>query len=240
MKINKRRFFGFMLLSVSSFVYPQESGDNTIENEYADFGANEGITIYGETVNPDEDYILEHLNSFVSKRKRFIENELLDDAGFRRTGNIRFRKSTGSEKALSVLHGVAHTFSFGIVPIKPFLEVEYGKLPKGEYYPFETVIYSSKYRDYSPDILRAMELEYKLQIEFGNGILYSDNMHYYSEENIKKFEELALMLPDTIENFRKLKDRYLNEELPRIRRALERQKSTKIQAMAAGGQAASV
>lgn len=225
MKIEKKQIFLVGLLSLRLFVYPQENNDIENKNEYNDFGTDQGITIYAELPNPDEDYILESLNGFPSERKNFIENEFLADAGFRRSGNIKFRKSGGSEKTLSVLHGITHAFSFGIVPMKSFFEIEYGELPKGEYYNFESIIYTSKYKKYSLEMLTALELEYKLQIEFCNGILYSGNINYYSEENIQKFEELALMLPDFIENFGHLKNRYLKVELPKIKAALERYKN---------------
>jgi hypothetical protein len=217
--------------SLKLFIYPQEDNEENAENNsediraYTDFGVDEGITIYREPPTAEENYILDHLNGVSSERKNFIEHEFLAEAGFRRTGNIKFRKSNSSEKALSVLHGVFHALSFGIAPMKPFFEIEYGKLPKGEYYKFESILYLSKYNACSREILAAIELEYKLQIEFSNGILYSDNINYYTEENIKQFEALASILPDSIEGFRQLRERYLNIELPKIKAALEKYKN---------------
>ena len=68
-------------------------------------------------------------------------------------------------------------------------------------------------------------MEYKLQIEFCNGILHQNNINYYTEKNIKRFEELVLILPDSNEGYSKLKGRYLNIELPKIKAALERYKN---------------
>jgi hypothetical protein len=147
-------------------------------------------------------------------------------AGFRKTGNIRYRKSKTSEKILSVLHGVGHAFSFGKIPMLPFSEIEYNELPSGEYYKFEQIIPASKYRTVSPEILIILELEYKLQIEFCNGILIErNNLKHYTENNIKYFEELILKLPELSESIKKIKDRFLNIELPRIKAALERYKN---------------
>jgi hypothetical protein len=227
MKMEKKQFLLVIIFSIKLFIYPQENNNLGIENEseYIDFGIDEGIIIYGEPPDPDEDYILLNLNGFQTERENFIENKFLAEAGFRRSGNIKYRKTKGSEKALSVLHGITHAFSFGIVPMKPYFEIEYGELPKGEYYAFESIIYTSKYKYYSPAILTAIELEYKLQIEFCNGILHQNNINYYTEENIKRFEELVLILPDSIEGYSQLKGRYLNIELPKIKAALERYKN---------------
>jgi hypothetical protein len=173
-----------------------------------------------------EGYIINQLNGFPSERKEFIETEFLEEAGFRRTGNIRYRKSKGSEKALSVLHGVSHAFSFGIVPMIPFFEIDYAELPNGEYYKFDQVILTSNYRNISPEVRIILEIEYKLQIEFCNGILIeNNNLNYYTEKNIQYFEELIMELPELPESIKKLKERYLNIELPKIKSALERYKS---------------
>jgi hypothetical protein len=53
-----------------------------------------------------------------------------------------------SEKVLSILHGLGHAFneiSFGLVqiPMKPFFEIDYSKLPEGDYYKFEQIIPTS-------------------------------------------------------------------------------------------------
>jgi len=202
-------------------VYAQETGNS--ENLYdEDFGIAGGITIYGQ--QPIDLYVLEQINGSLSARKQFIETDFLEESGFRRTGNVKYRKTESSEKALSVLHGVGHMLSLGIVPMKPFYEVEYAKLPKGEFYKFEAVFVKSNFKDVTPEVLTLIELEYMLQIEFCNGIIIQDNIHYYMDENINKFERLILGLPDFPENVYKAKNRYLNE-LKRIRAALERRRN---------------
>ncbi|GHV82568.1 hypothetical protein AGMMS49991_11260 [Spirochaetia bacterium] len=68
-----------------------------------------------------------------------------------------------------------------------------------------------------------MELEYMLQVEFCNGVLIRDwNQNYYTKKNIAKFEEMANSLPESPPSIKQLKDRYLNEDLPKIKAALER------------------
>jgi uncharacterized protein (DUF1499 family) len=68
-----------------------------------------------------------------------------------------------------------------------------------------------------------MELEYKLQVEFSDGALIENwNVKYYTEENIEKFEQLILSLPDSIDGIRHIKERFLNIELPKIKSALYR------------------
>jgi predicted DNA-binding protein len=186
-----------------------------------------GITIYGEMTKEyshesTEGYIVSQLNGFPSERKEFIETKFLEEAGFRRTGNIRYRKSNGSEKSLSVLHGIFHAVSQGIIPMKPFFEIEYAELPKGEYYKFEQIILTSNYRTILPEVLIILELEYKLQIEFCNGTLIENNKKYYTEESIRYFEELIKKLPEIPESINKLKERYVKTELPKIKSALER------------------
>ncbi|MDR2601613.1 MAG: hypothetical protein LBC53_04080 [Spirochaetaceae bacterium] len=170
-----------------------------------------------------EGYIVNQLNGLPSERKEFIGKKLLEEAGFRRVGNVRYRKSNGSEKSLSVLHGIFHAITQGMTPMKPFFEIEYAELPKGEYYKFEQIILTSNYRTISPEVLIVLELEYKLQIEFCNGTLIeSSNKKYYTEENIKYFEELIGKLPETPESINKLKERYIKIELSKIKSALER------------------
>ena len=185
------------------------------------------ITVYGEMpqeFSPEsfEANALTALNGTPSKRREFIENDFLKNAGFRRTGNIRFRRTDASEKALSVLHGILHPFSFGIVPTKPLLEIEYERLPIGVFYSFQTIIESSGLNDISSDVLLVMELEYMLQIEFCNGVLTRYHVNYYTNENISKFEKLIHDLPEYPENIQRLRERYLNIELPKIKQALER------------------
>jgi hypothetical protein len=219
-------------------MYGQE---NNTENNPYDFITDTGTAIYVTIPKNDEnekdiseeqkdgekDYslveknILTQLNGTLSERKSFIEEDFLKSAGFRRTGNVKFRKTDTAEKALSGLHGLGHALVPGI-PMKPFFEIEYGALPKGQYYDFSSVLYTSKYKNYSREILIALELEYKLHIEFCNGILYSENIRYYTNENIKKFEELASLLPNS---FKQLKERYLQSELPKIKKALERREN---------------
>jgi hypothetical protein len=204
----------------------------TEESEFYDFGTDDGITIYANHPKEEfpggtvEHYVLEKLAGSPADQKEFIENDFLEKAGFRRAGNIKHRKSTGGEKALSVWHGIARVLSFGIVPMKPFSEIEYEKLPDGEFYKFKSVLVRSEYLDISPEVLIVMELEYMLQIEFCSGILIPNhNINYYTEEHIHKFEQLALNLPDYPESIKKLKERYLHIELGKIKSALERYKN---------------
>jgi hypothetical protein len=123
-----------LLLFLPRTVYAQEN-DIDNEDEYYGFGMAEGITVYGDR-SATETKILGALNGSLSDRKNFIENDLLEDAGFRRKGNVRYRKTEASEKRLSILHGVGSLLSFGLIPAKPFFEIEYAKLPKGRYYSF--------------------------------------------------------------------------------------------------------
>jgi hypothetical protein len=169
-----------------------------------------------------EGFILNNLNGYTFERKEFIETGFLEEAGFRRTGGVKYRKTKPSEKVLSVLQGLAHALSFERIPMAPFFGIEYDKLPEGEYYDFKQIILTSNYRDISPEVLIVLELEYKLQIEFCNGILYRNNVKYYDEDNIKYFEELIAKLPEAPDSIRKIKDRFLNIELPRIKSSVER------------------
>jgi hypothetical protein len=217
-----RRILFFLLLLVNSFIYTQET-----DNDY-DFGTSDGITVYGERQEEfdsksTEAEVLKQLNGNAYDRKQFIESKLLEGAGFRRTGNVKYRKTNASEKTLSVLHGAVRVFSFGFAPIsqKPFLETEYDRLPKGEHYRFESVIIKSELLNVTPEVLTLIELEYMLQIEFCNGTLIRDSLKYYTEANINKFEELILKLPDYPESINRAKKRYLNE-LKKIKAALER------------------
>jgi len=195
--------------------------------EYYDIGGYGAISIIGERppeYEPEsiEAIVLSSLNGSLPERKNFIENNLLENAGFRRTGNVRYRKTDGGEKTLSVLHGVANLLSFGVVPMKSFSEVDYGRLPDGEYYTFQSVIGSSGLKDILPEVLVVLELEYMLQIEFCYGILIENNKRYYTKENMEKFEILILKLSDYPESIKQLKERYLDIELPKIKNALER------------------
>ena len=214
------------MVVVCSGVFAQEPHDD-LYDDYYDFGISGGITIFGERPSEyasesTEANILSALNGSPSDRKNFIENDLLHNAGFRSTANLRYRRTDGTEKALSVLHGIGRVLSFGIVPMKPFFEVDYGRLPNGVYFSFETVISSSELNDISPDVLAVMKIEYKLQIEFGNGFLSNSNRNYYTQENINRFEMLILDLPELPESIGQLKERYLNNALPAIKRSFER------------------
>lgn len=195
-----------------------------IDDEYNDFGMAEGITIFGD-FPPDsaEASILAKIGGLAVDRERFVKEDLLRDAGFQRNGNAKYRQTTGGEKTISVLRGVFHAVSLGMVPMKPFLEVEYERLPRGNFYRFDRVIDASPLKDLAPEVRAVMELEYMLQVEFVNGALVRGwNEKYYSPRNIAKFEELAASLPASPPSVEKLKNRYLNEELPRIKAALER------------------
>jgi len=107
------------------------------------------------------------------------------------------------------------------VPMKPFFEVEYDRLPKGDHYKFESVIIKNDLINAAPEVLTIIELEYMLQMEFCYGIVIQDTVKYYTDENIKKFENLIYKLPDHPESIKKAKARYLNE-LKSIKAALER------------------
>jgi hypothetical protein len=221
-----KRIIFILALFVNSTTYSQEADNNLGDYYYFDTGTAEGITIYGELPRGyDSDsinaYVLNQLNGSRSDRKQFIEAKFLEESGFRRTGNVQFRRSTGAEKASSILYGIGHIFSFGIVPMRPFSEIEHDRLPRGEYYTFESVLIKSNFTNVTPEILTLMKLEYMLQIEFCNGILIRDNINYYTDANINKFESLILLLPDFPETIHQSKNRYLNE-LGKIRAALER------------------
>lgn len=220
----KRILILFIFFS-NAVIYAQETDENS-DDGYYDFTSDAGVTIFGE--RPDLDavnaYVLNQLSGTLSDRKQFIETDFLEGAGFRRTANVKYRKSDSSEKALSVLHGFAHLFSLGIVPMKPFFEIEYDKLPKGKYYNFDAVFIKSNFKNVSPDVLTIIELEYMLQVEFFNGIIIHDNINYYTDEYIDNFENLILRLPDYPENINQIKNRYLRE-LQKIRSALERHRN---------------
>jgi hypothetical protein len=108
--------------------------------------------------------------------------------------------------------------------MRPFIEIEYGILPNGQYYDFNLIISSSQFRYASPEVLIIMELEYKLQIEFCYGIAIRDNQNYYTDENINKFEELIMRLPEYPESILLARNRFLNE-LQKIKAAHERRKN---------------
>jgi hypothetical protein len=209
-----------LLLFLPRSVYSQENDINN-EDEYYEYWLAEGLTVYGDRL-ATEAKIISALNGSLSNRKNFIENDLLENAGFRRTGNVKYRKTEASEKGLSILHGVGAILSFGLVPRKPFFEIDYAKLPKGQYYSFESVIIHSELKNISLDVYNILKLEYMLQIEFANGIVIESTLKYYTKENIEKFEKLILSLPDSPENISQIKERYLKIELPKIKRVFNR------------------
>jgi hypothetical protein len=209
------------LLFMPQINFSQESDIDDEEEYYYYYMMGEGITVYGER-SPAETRILSALNGSLSSRRNFIENDLLNNAGFRRTANVRYRKTDASEKGLSILHGFGHLFSFGIIPTTPFFEIDYARLPRGQYYSFESVIIHSEFNNLSLDVYNVLKLEYMLQIEFANGIIISDTVNYYTDENIERFENLILSLPDSPESIRLVKERYLNIELPKVKRAFYR------------------
>ena len=200
--------------------------EDLYDDNYYDLESSEGITIYGDQNKYEkENKIIEILNQNQEKREIFIEEELLIKSCFRRTGNVKFRKTTGGEKSISVLQALVHGF-VPIIPMKPFFEEEYDKLPKGEFYNFYTVLMKNELRNVSKEIQIIMELEYKLQIEFCNGILIENwNIKYYTDENIKYFEQLIMLLPETMEDIKTIKERFREIELPKIKSALDRYKN---------------
>ena len=236
----KKRIY-LILLFLTHHIFSDElNNDSSLqeysEDEYYDYGFYEGITIYGNR-DEIENKIIEILNREEKVRERFIEEELLIKSGFRRTANVKFRKTTGTEKALSVLHGIFHAVSEAvsevvsrvtplepaIVPMTQFFEEEYARLPNGEFYTFYSVLINSDLKNVSLDLQKVMELEYKLQIEFSNGILIENwNLKYYTEENIEKFERLIVSLSESREDITSIKERFLNTELPKVKAALYR------------------
>jgi hypothetical protein len=230
-----------ILVVLALFVYQAAFAEGTVDTaapaqtdeNYYDYGISEGITVYDEHSRPKfsseltESYILIRLGGFSDDREQFIKEDLLKNAGFRSTANVRFRKTSGAEKTVSVLYGLSHAFSLGVVPTTPFFETDYARLPRGELYAFESVVPGNQLENVSPEVRTTVELEYMLQVEFCNGVLIRNyNTDYYTEENIAKFEELAMSLADdTSPEIKRLKDRYLNEDLPRIKAALDRYKN---------------
>jgi hypothetical protein len=231
-----KKILFILVFFVNMTGYAQEVNDNEDFNDILyDFESSKGITVYAEqpkeyAAESKNAYVLNQINGSFSDRKQFIETDFLDKSGFRRNADVKYRKTTASEKIYSVLSGVVSIFSNGLTPIKPFFGIEYDKLPKGEAYKFESVFIKSDYKDVSPEVLTVMELEYMLQIEFRNGIIIHDNINnysnvnYYTDENINKFEKLILELPNAPESIYQAKNRYLNE-LPRIKAAFERYKN---------------
>jgi hypothetical protein len=221
-----------MIYLITSFIYSQEIEDNeTIDEDYYDIGMSPGITIYGERQEEYDSesmdaYVLHQINGSLADRKQFLETDFLSEAGFRRTANVKYRKTEPSEKAISLLRGFFRVASLGLLPIslKPFFETEHDRLPRGEYYKFESIIIKSQFIGATPEVLTIIELEYMLQIEFFHGAVIHDNIKYYTDENINKFEKLILKLPDYPESINQAKTRYLNE-LQKIKEAFERYKN---------------
>jgi hypothetical protein len=94
----KKSILIVLLLIINTIIH----GQNTIDDGYLDFGMDEGITIYGERLrefNSEtlEAYILTQLNGTILERKQFIETGFLEEAGFRRTGNVKYRRTKASE-----------------------------------------------------------------------------------------------------------------------------------------------
>jgi hypothetical protein len=223
---NRRYILFFLLAFIHAILCPQEFSEN---DDYHDFGGEAGITIYGdipEEFAPEslETHVLNQLNGSLSLREQFIETEFLEQSGFRRTANVKYRKTDGGEKALSVLHGIGKLVSFGIIPLIPFSEIDYDRLAKGQYYSFESVMIKSEFANISPDVWNIMKLEYMLQIEFRNGLLFQDNINYYTDENIEKFESLILKLPHYPASILEAKTRFL-DELIKIKASLERHRN---------------
>ena len=219
-----------LLLILSSNNYTQELDDkNFLKDHYYDLGEIGGITVFAERIQefvPEsiEARILTALNGSLTERRQFIGSDLLENAGFRQTGNIRFRKTNTSEKVQFVLGGLIRGLTFGLVSptYVPFSEIEYDRLPNGEFYSFESVFVRSELRNVSLEVSYVMRLEYMLLIEFGNGIVIENTKRYYTEENINRFEMKILELPEYPLSIKEFKERYINIELPRIKQAFKR------------------
>jgi hypothetical protein len=228
----------FILIFFASMTgYTQETNDEEdFDDIFYDFESAKGITVYAEqpkeyAAESKNAYVMNRLNGSTSERKNFIETDFLEKSGFRRSADVRYRETTPSEKAYSVLSGVVSMASLGLIPVKPFFGVEYDKLPKGECFRFEQVFVKSDYKDVSFEVFTVMELEYMLQIEFRNGLILNNsiytNVNYYTEENINKFEKLIIELPDAPESIYQTKTRYLGE-LQKIKTVFERYKNQSV------------
>jgi len=232
MKKKEILFILAFLINMTGYAQEIKNNENFDDADY-DFGTAGEITVYGERQKEYDSksvdaYVLDQINGSSTARRQFIETDFLEESGFRRTGNVRYRETSASEKALSVLSGTISMLTLGLIPIKPFFGIEYDKLPKGEFYKFEQVFVKSNFKNVTPEVLTVMELEYMLQIEFRNGIIIRNsnytNINYYTDENINKFERLILGLPDFPGSIYQAKIRYLNE-LQKIKAALERYKN---------------
>ena len=108
-------------------IYAQEISDNDIDTQYYDSGMAEEIIIHGKKeydAGSIEAHVLNQINGTVSDRRTFIETEFLEDAGFRRTGDVKYRKSNAEEKTFSVLQGLVHLVSLGFVPMKSIMKAK--------------------------------------------------------------------------------------------------------------------
>ena len=224
--MKREKYILIFIFFVNILIYSQEDFENDYLNEesYDLEMSGGGLTIYGERRETKDVYVLEKLSGSLSDRKQFIEIDFLEGAGFKRSGNVKIRKSDGSEKAYSVLHGIGHLLSFGIIPVKPFSDIEYDRLPKGDFYKFEPVFIKSNFTNVTPEVLIIMELEYILQIEYCNGILTQDNVKYYSGESINKFQGLIEKLPEYSESIVYIRNRFLID-LKKIKASFERFKN---------------
>jgi len=113
-----RRLVLIALFLTHSIIYPQEANEY-IDDNYHDFGTAESITVYGEhQLDPEsiDVHVVNRLNGSASERRQLIERDFLEESGFRRTGNAKFRKTTAGENALAVLHEFTRFLSLGFVP----------------------------------------------------------------------------------------------------------------------------
>lgn len=223
-----RKLLFIAVFFINPVVYSQEANE-TIDDSYHDFGTAESITVYADrTLDPEsiDAYVINRLNGSSAERRRLIEKDFLEESGFRRTGNVKFRKATAGENTQAVLGEFTRFITLGLIPIRklPLGEVEYDALPRGCRYPFEQVIVRSTFHGVSPEVFTLLKLEYMLQIGFGGGIVYQDSIEYYTDSNIDQFEELIASLPDYPEDIQNAKNRYANELL-RIKAALKRYKN---------------
>lgn len=212
-----------IILIICSLLQNNLFSQEYIEDDFFYYDLFEGITIYGDQ-NILENKILDTLTKGQKERKAFIQEDLLSNSGFKKSADAKIRDVPIAEKTASLfLHGIFDFLTLGLVKTKPLTEPEYDNLPEGEFYNFYVVLIQSELKDVSLEIQKIMELEYKLQIEFCNGVLMErKNKKYYTEENIKSFEQLILSLPDDIDDIKQIKERFLNIELPKIKSALYR------------------
>jgi hypothetical protein len=94
----KRIFFALLLVYIPLFSQEIDNTSNiNDEPKYYDFGTAEGLTIIAEPFTDEfppetaEYYIVRKLNGSPPEQRGFIENDFLAKAGFRRTGDIKYR-----------------------------------------------------------------------------------------------------------------------------------------------------